>query len=235
MRKIVFQGIGSVPDATLEANRAYSLGLNLPSPKATAGKLAVVGGGESAMEAVSDLRQWDGEVWGINGAAAWCINLGIPATLFSISPSRYPQQYLANITRAVLSNECHPWLFDDLKRADVFTFDREGDGPTSACAIPALAVNAGFREISFFGCEGNYGALTHVYQDTPSPSDMIVRAGGDDYRTCIGYFMQTQVLAEYIRAIPAVFKDRSGGMLAAMVNDPDNWGVLQTPEELKAA
>jgi hypothetical protein len=213
-------------------NIAYSKSLNFPAPRATSEKLAVVGGGFSAGEHLEELRAFGGEVWGINGAAKWCIDRGIDASLFSCTP--LPQQ-MSGISKAVLSYECASETFRGLNGAEIYTFDRDGYGPTSGCCIPALAFSAGFKEVHFFGCEGSYGPQTHIYQDAPNGSDMIVRVNGSEYRTNIGYFMQSELLARVIREAPNYCKDRSGGLLAALVADPDGWDVIKLPSEMKEA
>lgn len=234
MRKVQFQTVGSVSDEKLELNTAYSKSLNLPAPKATAKKLAVVGGGDSARS--DQLQQFDGEVWGVNGAARFCNERGIPATLYSISPLPAHDRDLQGITRAVLSYECDPSTFDRLAGTELYAFDRDEYGPTSACAIPALAYAAGFKEVHFFGCEGNYSQhSTHIYENTPNNSDMIVRVCGADYRTNVGYFLQSQLLAHVIREAPDYCKDRSCGLLGALIADPEGWDVLTLPCEMKAA
>jgi hypothetical protein len=234
MRQPSFQGLPSVPDKTLELNTAYSQSLNYPSPKATARKLAVVGGGKSVQDHLLELQKWDGEIWGINGAAGWLRGNFIDATLFTISPTKaYPREYLRGITRAILADHCDPWLFDDLKRVVVSTFDSDGNGPTSVCAAIPLSLNMGYEEVSIFGCEGSYDGQTHIYQDTKDPSEMLVRIGGNDYLTNIGYFIQTRLLAHFISGAPNYCKDRSGGMLSALVADPEGWDVIKLPSELR--
>lgn len=236
MRQISFQGVGCLPAETLELHAAYSKSLNLPQPKATAEKLAVVGGGASVKDHIDELKNWDGEIWAINGAARWCHLQGIKASLFSITPVAPEPWTLVGIKRAILSYECDPSLFDALVgHAEVYAFDRDGHGPTSPCAVPALMMKAGFKEVSFFGCEACYGEETHAYQNIPSAEDMIVAIGGTAYRTNAGYFMQTQILAKLIGAIPEILKDRSGGMLSALIADPEGWDVLKLPSEMKDA
>lgn len=224
-------------DETLKLHAAYSKSLNLPDPKATAKKLAVVGGGSSALPHLPELTAWDGEVWGINGAASWCIRHGINATLFSITPMQPSAGTLDGLKRAILSYECDPGLFDALiaNSAEVYTFDRDGHGPTSVCAVPALMMKMGFQDVHFFGCEANYGDQTHNYQNVPVADDMIVRVGGVDYRTNAAYFMQTQILGKIIDAVPHILVDRSGGLLAAMIADPEGWDVIKLPSEMKDA
>jgi len=237
MRQPQFQGVSSVSAETLELNIAYSKDLNYPAPKAMAKKLAIVGGGFSVTPAQSGIQHLGPEfaVWGINGAAAWCLSEGIDATLFTISPCKYPRRYLCGVRRAILAHHCDPWLFDALKIAKVFAFDTDGHGPTSVCAALHLAMSLGFEEVHLFGCEGNYSDRTHLYQDTPSPADIVVRIGGDDYHTNIGYFMQTQLLAKLVREASGFCKNHSGGMLAALAADPDGWDVIKLPSELKDA
>lgn len=235
MRQPSFFGLPSVSDEALKLNAAYSKGLNYPPPKATARKLAIVGGGGSAKDHLAELDIWDGEIWGVNGAASWLIENGVDATLFTISPCKYPPHYLNGVTKAIFAHHCDPWLFDTLKAATVFAFDSNGVGPTSVCAAIPLTLDMGYEEISLFGCEASYCGDTHVYQNIPDPSEMLVRVNGADYRTNIGYFMQTRLLAHLIMEAPNYCKDRSGGLLSAVVADPDGWDVIKLPIELRAA
>lgn len=234
MRKVEFQTVCHMADS-LALHRAYSAQFNYPAPKASSERLAVVGGGASASHHIPELTAWDGDVWGINGAATWCIERGFGATLFSASPAESPRRYLTGITKAILADSCHPWTFDGLKHAELAMFDPEDNGPTSVTVAAVLAPQIGYREIHYFGCEGCYGETTHLYQDTPIPSDMLVDIDGVVYRTNVGYFIQSQFLAKMINAFPPHFKDRSGGLLGALVADPDGWDVITLPCEMKDA
>lgn len=235
MRRVQFRPACSVSPAELELHRAYFRDLNYTPPKAKTGKLAIVGGGASVLKHIEELQTWNGEIWAANGAARWCLEHDIDAILITASPALYPREYLVGITKAILANTCHPWTVDALKRADVNVFDPADNGPTSVTAAAVLAVEIGYRDISFFGCEGCYGATTHHYQHTPIASDIIVKIGDATFRTNVGYFLQSQVLAGAIAECPDNLKDRSGGMLSALAADPEGWDVIKLPSEMKAA
>jgi hypothetical protein len=61
-----------------------------------------------------------------------------------------------------------------------------------------------------------------------------VRSGGQDFITGIEFLMQAEFMSELIRAAPQVYKNRSGGLLAAMVRTGD-YDVLEVSEEVQKA
>lgn len=235
MRQVQFQTISSKSPAELDMHRTYSRGLGLTPPKALTGKLAIVGGGASALRHIEELRVWPGEIWALNGAAKWCAENLIEAVLFSVSPAASPQEAFQGLGRAILADTCHPSTFDALTHADVAIFDNEENGPTSAVAAMMLGIGLGASKVELFGCEGAYGATTHHYQDTPIPSDMLVSVGSTCFRTNVGYFLQSQILAHACRNAPGQVNNRSGGLFAALVSDPDGWDVIRLPSEMPRA
>lgn len=203
------------------------------------GHLALVGGGPSVANHLDELRAWGGEVWAINGAWAWLRGHGIDATFCSLHPLVDVPQ---GVNRAVLGDECAPEFFDALKGAEVLllpdqmpTGGRFNRGPTTATGVAIASVAVGFSEVSFFGLEGSYAERTHnydVYQD-PTEFWVIVKANGETFRTKGEFLLQSQELSNLVHALPHRFHDRSGGLLAALVQDFD-YDVLDASPALLA-
>lgn len=203
-----------VPEATLAQHKRLMADYPGP-PMASTEKLAVVGGGPSATNHIEALRAFDGDVWAINGAYHWCLDAGVEATLFTIDPV-----YMGGASKAILADICDPRLADMCDEVFVQPLDGVARGSTSATAAPHIAVLLGYREIHFFGCEGSFGETTHTFKNIDG-SRLLIRSNGKDWLTNPQMLMQCEVLSEMIRMAPHVFIERSGGLLRAMINDPD--------------
>lgn len=224
--KVLFRPEGCIPlEQVLDNVRLANL-RGLPHVKGS-GRLALVGGGPSAARYLDELRAWPGEVWGINGAASWLVDQGIAATFVTVHPM--VDNVSPRVRRAVLGEECSPELFDALSDRAVFLLTDQTPsgqtlprGGTTATAVAICAPLLGFTDVSFFGCEGSYAATTHnypVYQDPAEPW-VIVRANGETFRTKAEFLMQSRIIAEFVHAYP-FYEERSGGLLAALVQDHD--------------
>lgn len=231
---------------TLERNVAHALTLRLPvieflSP-VERGPLAVVGGGHSAQDSLDTLRAWPGEIWAINGACRWLKYHDIDSILFSVDPEACLAELAQGCTRAILASHCAPEAFDALRGASVTIFhgyqwtpDIKSPlmgGSTSATRAPLPAILSGHHEVHYFGCEGSFRDTTHTFKDESDYGrQLIIRAGGKDYRTTMQFMSQTENLSDLIRNVP-MFKDRSGGLLAAMIEHPNTWEVVAVSGEL---
>lgn len=227
--RIAFTTVAKLSAERLAANEAHNNGLGLPRiGRAKAPALAIVGGGPSINEQVEAIRSFDGEVWAINGAHQWCLERRIDATLFSLDPlvlADVPHPSL--VKRAVLSVSTEP--FDVLRHADI-ELVKIGDGglpsgPTSATGIPAIAAERGNTSVTFFGCESSYTQLQHAYPGGIAHGELLlVECDGEQFLTSGAMLMQAQILSAVIRAAP-MFREESGGLLRAMVNDQE-WDIV---------
>lgn len=223
MPKITFRFLDVLPAGTLaahlEANKMRP-GLK-PGPHPP---LAVVGGHPNVADHIEDLRAWDGDVWAINGAWRWCEDRGIRASFVSIDPTDHVLRYIAGARHAILARHCDPRCFDavvDAECADI-GLDAVISGPTTASAIPHLAVMRGHKRVCFFGCGASFGTATHAYADQVPPTHRLrVQTASGVFETDSGLLVQTEWLAGFIRAAPHVFSERSGELLSALIADPD--------------
>jgi hypothetical protein len=219
--KINFTSLGCVPAADLARNEEYAWRLGFPKmePAATP-RLAVVGGGPSVADHADELSSWDGEIWAINGAFNWCLRHGIDAAFFTIDPQPQTAAHGRGAARAVLATWCHPNTFDALADAEISAVRPSMHGATSATAAPALATGAGYREVTFYGCESSFGESTHVYGNRGIGSLMKVSCNGQEFLTTPDMMMQAEFLGELIRSAPC-FRECSGGLLAAFIASPE--------------
>lgn len=240
MYRIEVQGHCHMEADVLNANSEHSAALGLPVIEKmsliNAGHLAVVGGGRSVLDQLETLRAWGGAIWAINGTCQWLASEGIESTLFSVDPDPCLAELAVGCGKAILGSHCDPLVFHVLKDADVTIFHSEHvkdavspmiGGSTSATRVPKAALMLGYREIHYFGCESSYDGATHTFKDEAgNEKQLIIRAGGKEYRTTLQFMVQAENLAKLIRELPHLFKDRSGGLLAAMVEHWDTWEVV---------
>ena len=222
---------------------AESLGLpRFPLRGLQGQPLAVIGGGPSVRHHIDTLRNWPGERWAINGAFPWCMENGIDATFFSVDAAEGVSELCKDASKAIVACCCHPKTFEALAGAEVFLMptpphpETVSCGPTSASTVPDVATKMGFGDVTFFGCESSYeeSVGTHVYMNEPQLNLMIVTCNNQVFATEPEYISQAECLAEIILAQPSVFKEKSGGLLRAMVEGGD-WDCVGATDELIAS
>jgi hypothetical protein len=197
-------------------------------------RLAIVGGGPLVVHDLDELRTWQGDIWAINNTAQWLTERGIDCTLFSVDAA--PMRI--NARDAILARYCHPELFEQFdSRAlavDFIETHPEGlsGGRSSSTRAPGVAFHMGYLDVSFFGCEGSFLEMDHVDRNEGIPEQLIVRAGGMDYRTDPGFIIQCEELAQILR-LDGVFHNRSGGLLKAMIENPDTWAIVGVSPAMK--
>lgn len=244
--KIRFYGEGCLPDEILERNRLLSAGYP-PLGDASCERLAVIGGGHSITDHIEELRAFDGERWISASAFKWCAEHGIDGWFYNAHPRPLVKPLAVGVKKALLWDSTDPSVFQTIQGADVRVFPLKhgatdiDHGITTVTCAPTMAVRAGFKDITFFGCDSSWpaGASTHTYEDNAGIGYRIrVRCGGEDFDTSPHYLAQAEYLATVIRSIPKVFKERSGGLLRAMVKDPEydiTHGTMDLHRDLVAA
>lgn len=221
--KLQFYPTGCLTDEEEVRNVTHSRNLGL-RPARGSGRLALVGGGPSALKELETLRNWQGEVWAINGAAKWCHGQGIKATLVTLHPFIDVPDC---VERVILGEECSPELFDKCRDRDLYVLtDKTASGQTvprwcsTATAVAFMVPILGFFDVTFFGLEGSYGETSHNYEVYQDPDEfwLTVSANGETFRTKAEFLLQSQCLAELIFKYP-IYEERSGGLLRALVSD----------------
>ena len=232
--RLDFPVCGVESDAALSAHAAASEGLpfiQITPPHAT--PLAIVGGGGSSKQHEQDLINWPGHIWAINQGATWLASLGRTKDvwLFSVAPTERIATYLDGVERAILASVCHPDVFKGLEGRDVRIFTACG-GPASVGNSILPAAILGYQDITLFGCEGNFIEVTHIYRNDDKPDQLVIRADELDYVTTTDMFITTKHLVDVLRMFPK-WKERCGGMLRAMLDNPDTWEIVALSASLR--
>jgi len=224
----------------LKANAATCDGIERIQPLAPhGGKVAIVGGGPSVTNHLDELRNWEGPIWAINNTASWLIERGIPAIYFSVDPSPHDTFKTDGVTHAVLATCCDPKLRERFAEVAVFDMvethpDGITGGTTSVSRACTLAIRCGFYDVTLFGVEGSFAlGQDHVDRHQDLNEILVVRAGGKDYATYPEFLLQCEALAPLIQLAPNVFKQKSGGLLEAVVNYPDDWECVAVSAKLR--
>ena len=219
--------------ANAEANR------KLGYPILNERRLAVAGGGPLLEHDLEELRTWQGDIWAINYTAHWLHSKGIKSTLITIDPEEFNGEI--PVDEAIVATCVHRSTMEKLKGKKVEMFDlaetHEHGIPgsiTTATRIPALSLQKGYREVHFFGVEGSYVDSDHVDRHENDPEQLLVQAGENVYRVRVGLFIQCEQLALLFKNMGMLFKNRSGGLLKAMIEHPDTWAVIGASEAVRA-
>ena len=242
MAKIIFRTCSNVPPGTAERNIAYNKALGFSMVERAERHflpLAVVGGGRSILQHEATLKSWGGDIWAINGAYGWCKERGIKATFFAIDAADGLEQFACGVESALIGSAVSPKVTDRLKGARVSLFDVGVDGimcgPTTATTAPCLSLFMGYQDTTFFGCESSWDGSAHAYSRAVDPdlidNRLLVACNGGEYLTCSEYLMQAECLAAAIRTAPHVFKEESGGLLRALVADPE-WDCIKATQHV---
>lgn len=228
--KIRFSGFVPVPEGTETRNKelAHARGLApVESIRRNSDRLAVIGGGPSINSREDEIRAFDGDVIAVNGAYGWCAQRGIKATFFSVDPHPIVTSWVKGVERAILSSCCDPAAFDAMAGGETYIVDigpggRKG-GTSTVSYIPSIAASMGYRTVTFYGCESSYPeGRTHAYMHEAREEEMRVECAGEEFFTAPDFYIYAQELSYLIRAFPEFLFERSGGLLAAMVRDPEH-------------
>jgi hypothetical protein len=152
------------------------------------GKVAIVASGPSATDYIDLLKDWDGEIWGINGAFVWLRKRGVNPTAFiGLDPEEMLKDYLIETPDVTyyLAVQVHPGVFDHLSGKNVkLWFPADSQVKYPSCAVwsgpssnvvfggstclgraPNLAWILGYREVHLFGGDSSFTNKSHVYGD----------------------------------------------------------------------
>lgn len=203
-------------------------------------KLAIVGGGQSTKQKLGMLRSWDGDIWGINSIASWLALQGVKSTYVTIDPGTpTPDECEGFVEDALIASSCHPdnrKRFKNVRLFDIVELNPAGivGGTTTATRLPFLAAFLGYRDITFFGCEGSFPqGESHVNRNEIVGSELYVRAGDNLYLTTLQFLQQCETLAKILSNAPETLKSESGGLLDAMIQNMDTWQIEAVSGQLR--
>lgn len=238
MGKILFTNITcAITPEVMDKQKSAALGRGLPfvteSPTRPGSVLAVVGGGPSINRHVEEIKACS-DVWAINGAWFWAQERGIDATFFTMCAGTGWRRVFKTPARgrAIIAPWCDPYLFD-MWSGDVRLVPESmlKTGPTTATGAWIIGPKCGYSKVMFFGCESSFETDTHAYNfyEDEEIDRLIICADGNEYLTTPQFLLQAEYMAEVIRAFPEVFGEIGGGLLSAMIRNPDYDLVAASP------
>lgn len=235
-RKITFVPRSNVSSEVIARNKDHCSRLGLPKVGESGPvlfNLAVVGGGPSLINHIDELKDWEGEIWAVNGAFLWCIENSIDATFYTIDAKDTLIGTAEKANRAILGNMCDPAVFAAvIGPVEVFDIDENPCGTTSVCTAPMVAAARGHGHVTFFGCESSFADKIHAYSwADQNASRVLVECGGAEYLTTPQLIMQAEYLAEIAREIPSFIEVRGRGLLPALIEHGD-YEVLKVSRDI---
>jgi hypothetical protein len=233
MTKIPFVGESAFSNAALKRHKDYCRQLGVPriGGELVSENLAIVGGGYTAAHVVQEIKDFDGEVWAVNGAFDWCKTNGINPTFFAIDPSDEIAEYCHNVDRAIVSDIIHQETFKALEGCHV-EYDALGPswGTSAVSAAPIIAAKRGHKNLTFFGCPMSFIGDTHLYMNEQW-SRVWVDCGGKEYVTSPQLIMQVEHLAGIARLAPNFITVVGEGFLPALIEHGD-YDVTHTTRDI---
>ena len=202
-------------------------------------RLAICGGGPSLADHLQELKTFDGDIWAINNTAAWLARQGVRSTFLTVDPSEPVAFDVVGVSDAILATLCHPRLrnlFDRVSVFDMIETDPSGvpGGSTSVCRAATLALHQGYLDVTFYGCESSFPlGNDHVDRNDSNPALVVIQAGSEKHITKLEFMLQAEQLAQLIDMAPSVFREKSGGLLRGIVENPETWAVVAVSEALK--
>ncbi len=208
-----------------QINRNVAAAPECPPPQGR-GCLAIVGGGPSVSDNLSQLWDWKGDIWSINGVFAYLRSHGVPSTFMTVDANPTAVRFAQGAVDAVLHERVDPSLWMAVKNPRKIT--GPVPGPTSAVAACYAAIMAGYSHIVLFGCESSYAQRHHAYEcdadyhSALCENSIWIACNGQEFRTKPEYYAQAEQLANIVRTLPTFFSEQSGGLLRALIDNPDH-------------
>jgi len=205
---------------------------------------AVVGGGLSVQSNLDILRNWEGDIYGINDTVEYLSNNNIPSFLYAIDVTKVPYRVGSLVRGAVFASRINKIQFKHMKNKPLWVFDLIEDnpsdgiegGPTAVCRTPHLFIRMGYRKVYYFGIEGSFESpnATHSsgYSTAAYDNMLIVTAGGRDYYTNAAFMLQNECMLNYLTEYKDFLVLASDGLLKAMLDDPE-WAYVAVADDLK--
>lgn len=248
MASINFIPVPCMPREEGEKHLVFAKASGLPYLKEAARPaLIVLGGGHSITPLEDELRAFPGDIWACGSVFQWCRSRGIEATFFAVDPLPEVEAMTEGAENAIVAETVHPSVITALKamgsNAHLFelieTQDMVNHGTTAATCTPQLAIEVGYRDITYIGCESSiteclmrpddpaasiyYNGTSHAYKNVSVVDDewtifLRVQVGDQAFITIPALLNQAEYLAKIIRVSP-IFKEKGGGLLGAMIKD----------------
>lgn len=236
-------------DSALKRNLPRCVWRSIPRKE----KLAIVASGPSVTNYVDMLKEWDGEIWGINGAFEWMRHRGIkPHAFIGLDPEDILKDYLISPPKDAtyyIAAQVHPCVFDHLKEHNVrlwFMADSEVKLPIGAVAIPGgssclgrapyLACFLGFNDVHLFGGDSSYTHKTHVHGGELPPNIVPVEDAVSKrmFTTTRTLLAQATDIVEIVQNFPGKITVHGDGLMQQACENVKNSGIMEFLEREEA-
>lgn len=201
---------------------------------------AVVGGGPSTKVSLDILRNWKGDIYGVNDTAGYLSRNGIPSYAFSVDATKIPFQSGLLVKGAIFATRVNKiqFIYNNARTFEMFEDTKGtgiGGGGTTAARAPDLFFRMGYKAVVFFGMDASFSDATHVSgeQNTAFDNMMVVRINDVDFLTNASMFLQSEFLVPEIKRYPKLLINASGGMLKAMLDSKDGWKIIAIEKNLR--
>lgn len=206
---------------------------------------AIVGGGLSVQSRLGMLRAWSGDIYAINDTAGYLSDNGIPCFLYAIDVTRVPYKIGSLVRGAVFASRVNRVQFDNMGNNPIWVFDLgEEDGkngieggPTAVCRTPHLMLKMGYKGITYFGIDGSFDPnITHVtgLSQAAYMNMIIINVEGTNYYTNAAFYLQNECMVKFFDLAKPFLTLESDGLLKAMLENPETWGVVAIADDLKS-
>lgn len=216
------------------------------SEKLLSGKLAIVATGPSVSEYVDVLRNWDGHIWGINGACGWMRHRDIRANAFvGVDPEELLKEYLStqegpiDVDTYYIASQAHPAVFDALKDKNVQLWHmslRDIKWPVGTVTVqggsscltraPWLACMLGWQDIHIFGGDSSFTKeKTHVYGGNLPTNRCFTEVDGQLFWSHKVMMVQATDMVDLVQSFPGQITIHGDGLMPALVQQYKNTGV----------
>lgn len=186
------------------------------------GPLAIVGGGPSILNYRYTLQSWKGPVWAVNRSWQWCRKNDIKATFFSYDANPSVIDMVDGVEQAILGKKVDQEVYRRLEDKSVWIGTGDISGTTSVGEAIVMGLVTAHPTVTLFGCEGCFQPeQSHAYAHFEPQDYLVVWCDGMHFWTSPQMLMASVELSSFLRSAPDVLRERSGGLLRAMVENKD--------------
>lgn len=247
MKYTVLESLLPVTDDEFANNLRRNLERSIPRceplPERENNRLAIVGSGPSVRDYLDEIRNFDGEVWAINGAYNFLQDNGIVTDFLGCDPLPGLCDYLKRPhkkSKFYIAGTCDPTTFDAVEGHDVRMWFLKSEnikypsglwavigGTTVLLRAPFLAWMLGFRDLTFFGADSSFDNGRYCYQDgsyrwdSEAPVNWVKTENGEGpFPTEICLMKQVTQFHAIKQMYRGNMEFRCGGLLAAFMRSP---------------
>ena len=208
------------------------------------GTCVVAGRGPRLADSLDKLvqLQFQCDIYALNDAAGYLSDHGVESYMCACDATDIPFKTALLVKGALFASRVHPNQFALFDRDKIQMWDIDSDAPDGIVgggSIPTRAIilllKMGYSKIEFFGCEGCFHDTAHVGGSVAAAynSMLIIRCGERIFTTVPYLLEQCKFMVKMFELIPDHLVNRSGGLLAAMLETHGEYDCIAIAEDLK--